>query len=714
MNDIDAMTRAQAEQELARLSREIDLHSQRYHNDDAPLLIDADYDALFRRNAAIEKRFPDLARADSPSTKIGAPPSEKFAPVEHAVPMLSLENAFTREDVIDQVGRIRRFLGLGAGEPLRMSSEYKFDGISLSLRYERQRLATGATRGDGAVGENVTANARTVDGIPHMLPEDAPDILEVRGEVYMPKATFLELNESGAAGRTFSNPRNAAGGSLRQVDASKTAKRGLSFVVHGIGEISNTPWQSWSDALADLKRWGFAVHDQDTIWHHGGTVDEIMDVFEQIEGQRAGLPFDIDGVVHKVSDLATRQRLGQVSRTPRWAFAHKFPAEQATTTLQAIDIQIGRTGKATPVARVAPVNVGGVVISNVTLHNEDHIARLDLRIGDTIILQRAGDVIPQIVGHQTPDDDHARLAQYQFPTACPICTSTITRDPEEADSYCTGGLHCEAQIVERLKHLVSRDALDIDGIGEEIIRELHADGLLDSLHDVFRLGNHRADLISRDGWGATSVDNLLASIEKARSTTVDRAMYALGIRLVGRSATKALALDVGGTGEIVSRMHELRAIRAATRDQLIAQGLDAAKADERGLKKAAETLAIPGVGPAIVRNFTDFLSDEDNARRALDLWAELDIRPLEKAATIQSEVSGQTVVFTGTLQTMSRDEAKAQAERLGAKVAGSISAKTDLLVAGPGAGSKLKKASDLGVRTVDEEGWLAIVAAAAN
>lgn len=710
-DDIDAMTESQAREELATLAAEIERHSSLYHTDDQPELIDAEYDALVRRNTAIEEKFPHLVRLDTPSNKVGAAPSSKFLPVTHAVQMLSLDNLFNREDADEWLKRTRKFLGFASDSPLPMTSEMKLDGLSLSLRYENRILTCAATRGNGTVGENVTANAKVVTGIPHRLPDAAPDILEVRGEVYMTKQQFLDLNESGAAGKEFANPRNAAAGSLRQKDAAKTAARGLVFAPHGMGETSARISDTWKEAVAILSQWGFgpAGGPQDSVWSHDGSVDAVMGVFAEIEAIRATLPFDIDGVVHKVDAISLRERLGQVSRTPRWGVAHKFPAERATTPLNDITVQVGRTGRITPVARVEPVSVGGVIVSNVTLHNQDHIAKYDLRIGDVVELQRAGDVIPQIVGHVTSPETHEALPPYVFPTSCPVCGSPIARDPEEADSYCTGGLHCEAQIVERLKHLVSRDALDIDGIGEEIIRELHAEGILDSLHDVFRLRDHRGALITREGWGVASVDKMLASIEAARSTTVDRALYALGIRLVGRTSTKALAINLGDTEAIVTRMRELGEIRRMTRDELIAQGMDASKADQRGLKKAAEDLAIPGVGPAIIRNFSDFLADPENAREAFDLWTELDVRDLERIASVASEVTGKTVVFTGSLETMSRDEAKAQAERLGAKASGSISAKTDLLVAGPGAGSKLKKAQDLGVRTITEQEWLDIV-----
>lgn len=721
MKKVEELTEAEAIAELARLADEITEHSRLYHTEDQPVLLDFEYDAMFRRNQDIEARFPHLVRENTPSAKVGGPVSGKFAKVTHARPMLSLENAFTREDVEDKIGQIRRFLAVPADAPLHMDSEYKMDGLSISLRYEDRKLTCAATRGTGEIGENVTANARLVEGVPHELPADAPALLEVRGEVYMSKQAFLDLNEritreakaASKEPKLYANPRNAAAGSLRQVNAAKTGERKLSFVLHGLGDTSGSLDASWSEVAAILQTWGFgAPLPQAGLWHHDGSVDAIMKVYETIEAERATLAFDIDGVVHKVDDMALRERLGQVSRTPRWAFAHKFPAERASTPLNDIEIQVGRTGRITPVARVAPVGVGGVIVSNTTLHNEDHVRDLDLRIGDTVVLQRAGDVIPQIVGYSTDAEAHAALAPWAFPTACPICGSALERAEDEADTYCTGGLHCEAQIVERLKHVASKDALDIDGFGDKVVREFHEIGILDRPRDIFRLREHRDMLVAREGWGTSSIDKLLASIEAARSPTVDRAFYALGIRHIGRTVTKALARELGDTVGILGRFRELGEVAARTEAEFLAKGLTPAKAHERGLKKAAETLAMAGIGPEIVGRMLSFIADDENRDIAFDLWAELDIQNLEKVKTLESEVSGKTVVFTGTLVTMSRDEAKAQAEKLGAKVSGSISAKTDLLVAGPGAGSKLAKAQGLGIRTMDEEGWLAIVRAA--
>jgi DNA ligase (NAD+) len=721
MKKVEELDETEAAVELARLSTEIAHHSRLYHTEDQPALLDFEYDALFRRNQDIEARFPHLVRQDTPSDVVGGPVSGKFRKVTHARPMLSLDNAFTRDDVAEKVDQIRRFLALPPEAPLPMDSEYKMDGLSLSIRYENRMLVCAATRGTGEIGEDVTANARHVEGIPHALPAAAPDLVEVRGEVYMSKQAFLDLNrriaaEAEAAGkdpRSYANPRNAAAGSLRQIDPSKTAERGLSFVVHGLGEVSQAISPLWIEVAETLRRWGLGTPiPHGGPWHHDGSVDAIMEMYDRIEALRAELPFDIDGVVHKVDRMALRDRLGQVSRTPRWAFAHKFPAERARTTLNDIEIQVGRTGRITPVARVEPVGVGGVIVSNTTLHNEDHVRELDLRIGDVVVLQRAGDVIPQIVGYATDAERHATLPSWSFPTHCPTCGSALERAEGEADTYCTGGLHCEAQIVERLKHLVSRDALDIDGVGEKAIREFHDIGILVRPRDVFRLREHRDAILLREGWGASSVDKMLASIEAARRPTVDRALYALGIHHVGRTATRALARELGGTDEILARFRDLATIAAEAEADCVARGVASAKARDRGLKKASEALGIAGIGPEIVGSMLAFLADDENRDIAFELWTELDLQALEKVRTLESEVSGKTVVFTGTLVTMSRDEAKAQAEKLGAKVSGSISAKTDLLVAGPGAGSKLAKAQGLGIRTMDEEGWLAIVRAA--
>ena len=699
--DVSLLTKDQAATELARLSSEVAKHSALYHTEDAPLLLDSEYDALVRRNSAIEARFPDLMRDDTPSNKVGSEPSSRFAKVKHSRPMLSLDNAFSEEDVGGFIVQMRKSLGLSADAAMPMSHELKLDGLSVSLRYEDRLLVCGATRGDGTTGEDLTANARQVAGVPHTLPAGAPGVLEVRGEVIMTKASFLGLNASGLAGKTFANPRNAAAGSFRNSDPRKTAARKLSFHVHGIGEWSSGMPERWEDAIALLTTWGFSAETLPFMRYTNGTVAEIMDVYAQIEALRSGLPFDIDGIVHKIDSMAQRDRLGNISRTPKWAFAHKFPAEQAKTRLQDITIQVGRTGRLTPVARIEPVNVGGVIVSNATLHNADHITKLDVRIGDLIIIQRAGDVIPQLVGVATEANEHQRLAPYAFPTVCPVCSAPVVRDEEEADSYCSGGLQCEAQVVERMCHISSRDALDIDGLGGKIIAELHADGMLNRPADIFRLHQHRQALLTREGWGATSVDKLLATIDAARSCSVDRTLYSLGIRHLGRSSTKLLALEWGDIASVRAKIDHYRTKRSLS-----------AMPRERINDELAKEIAIPTIGKVLIGNLLDFFDDDDNRRIADDFFSELRPEALAKVQAVDSEVSGKTVVFTGSLETMSRDEAKAQAERLGAKPSGSISAKTDLLVAGPGAGSKLTKAQGLGVRCIDEQGWLDIVARA--
>ena len=668
---------------------------------------------MVRRSAAIEDRFPGLIGDASPSRVVGAPPSPRFAPVVHARPMLSLENAFDRDDVADRLAQMRRQLGMAPDAAMALTTEYKLDGLSVSLRYERRVLVSAATRGDGTTGEDVTANARVVAGVPHALPAGAPDVLEVRGEVYMPKDVFLEINAGG--GRTFANPRNAAAGSLRQKDTARTAERGLVFAPHGLGECPTPIAADWKATLATLSAWGFGPSGgpQETVWEHAADADAVMAVYDQVMTERAGLPFDIDGLVTKVADPALRDRLGQVSRTPRWAWATKFPAERAVTVVEAIDVQIGRSGRATPVARVAPVNVGGVVVRNATLHNEAQIARLDVRVGDLVTIQRAGDVVPQIVGLANLTGREGR-SPYMFPTACPVCGSAIARDEAEADLFCTGGAHCPAQAVERLKHAVGRDALDVDGLGAKAIAELHGAGLLQGPRDIFRLSRHRSAIMAREGWGATSTDALLASIEAARDCTADRALYALGIRHVGGTVTKALAQAIGTPDQVLERCREMADVRDAVVAQQREADVDPAKARVKGLRKAADMLGVAGIGPEIVGSLLDFAADAENVEAARAFWSELRIAAPERVAVMASEVSGLTVVFTGSLTTMTRDEAEAQAVRLGAKTSGSVSSKTGLLVAGPGAGSKMARALSLKVRVTDENGWSAIVAAAEN
>ncbi|MBV9529201.1 MAG: NAD-dependent DNA ligase LigA [Sphingomonas sp.] len=674
------LTEADAANRLMRLAREIARHDRLYHDQDAPEISDAEYDALVRENRELEERFPQLVRADSPSKRLGAAPTSTLAKVSHAKPMLSLDNVFSDEELGEFVTRVRRFLSLPSDESIALTAEPKIDGLSCSLRYERGQLVLGATRGDGAVGEDVTPNVRTIRDIPHSL-KDAPDTLEVRGEVYMAKSDFEALNERQEAygGKVFANPRNAAAGSLRQKDPAITAARPLRFLAHGWGETSASLGAAQSLAMRAIERLGFPVSD---LLVRCDTLDAAIAHYRLIEQRRADLPYDIDGVVFKVARLNWQERLGQVGRAPRWATAYKFPAEKAETTLEAIDIQVGRTGKLTPVGRLKPVGVGGVIVANVTLHNRDEIARLGLRIGDRVRIQRAGDVIPQVVENLTRDE---KREPYIFPDHCPECQSEAVAEEGEVDVRCTGGLICPAQRFERLRHFVSRGALDIEGLGEKSIAEFIELGWLYSPADIFRLRGHRQDLIGREGWKDKSVDALLAAIEAKRRPDGPRLLFGLGIRHVGIVTARDL-LKCFGTIE------ELR--RAA-----LSEGGE------------AELSGVQGVGPVVAGALVDFFHEPHNREVLDNLLSEVAPQPYVSDARA-TEWTGKTIVFTGTLETMSRDEAKAQAERLGARAAGSVSAKTDLVVAGPGAGSKLKKAEELGVRVVSEEDWAAIVAGA--
>lgn len=703
-------TDEEAAAELKALAAEIAYHNARYHTDDAPEISDAAYDALVRRNTAIEAAFPALVRPDSPSARVGAAPAAYLAKVAHARPMLSLDNAFADEDVAEFVGRVRRFLSLAADEPVALTAEPKIDGLSCSLRYENRRLVRALTRGDGAVGEDVTANVLTIADIPRELPAGAPDLFEVRGEVYMEKAAFAALNarlltEAEAAGkpaRQFANPRNAAAGSLRQKDAAVTAARPLRFLGHGWGEASELPADTQAGVVTVLKGWGFPIADD---FARCESTDSALTVYRAIEAKRADLPFDIDGVVYKVDRLEWQARLGTVGRAPRWGLAHKFPAERAQTTLQAIDIQVGRTGKLTPVARLEPVTVGGVVVTNATLHNADEIARLGVRPGDRVVLQRAGDVIPQIVENLTAAEDRPAFV---FPDHCPECGSEAVREEGEVDIRCTGGLICPAQRIERLKHFVSRAALDIDGLGEKTIEQFVALGWLNEPADIFRLKDHREAMLALEGWKAKSVDNLLDAIEARREPDAARLLFGLGIRHIGAVTARDLLKHYTTLPAIRELGEALIALRDATTSAL---GEDAGRHRNRLDKAIAERIGVAQVGAAVGHALADFFHEPHNVEAWDDLMGQV-TPPAYVVAARASEVSGKTVVFTGTLETMSRDEAKAQAESLGARVSGSVSAKTDLLVAGPGAGSKAKKAAELGIKVVDEAGWQAIVAAA--
>jgi DNA ligase (NAD+) len=723
MTEIESLSQADAANELMRLAKQIAHHSKRYHAEDAPEISDADYDALVRRNNELEAAFPALIRADSPNNQVGAAvEASPLAKVTHAQRMMSLDNAFAAEDVEEFAARVRRFLNLGADAVIAMTAEDKIDGLSCSLRYEKGKLVQAATRGDGSVGEDVTANVRHIADIPQELKGAAPDVFEIRGEVYMAKADFTALNarlmEEGralavqreqefdpATVRQFANPRNAAAGSLRQKDANVTASRPLRFLAHGWGEVSSLPAETQFDVMQQIERWGAPVSP---FLKRYGSVADILAHYAEIERRRADMDYDIDGVVYKVDRLDWQQRLGFVAKAPRWAIAHKFPAERAQTTLEAIDIQVGRTGKLTPVGRLVPVTVGGVVVSNVTLHNRDEIGRLGVRPGDRVVIQRAGDVIPQVVENLTRDEDRA---PYIFPDHCPVCNSEAVAEEGEVDVRCTGGLICNAQKFERLRHFVSRGALDIEGLGEKSIQEFLDLGWLDKgPADIFRLKSHRADLLGREGWKDKSVDNLFAAIEAKRQPDAARLLFGLGIRHVGAVTARDL---LKGLGNIALLPEKAAGIQAYLDANPQAEGESDGKFLTRKMEaiKAILEVRADGIGPAVAEALGDFFHEPHNRELWDDLLSEVSPPPYI-VETRASEVSGMTVVFTGKLETMSRDEAKAQAEALGAKAAGSVSAKTDLVVAGPGAGSKLKQASALGIRVIDEAEWAEIVAAA--
>ncbi|HEY6631499.1 MAG TPA: NAD-dependent DNA ligase LigA [Rhizobiaceae bacterium] len=700
---IESLTQEEAAAELARLAEEIGGHDRRYHGEDAPTVSDAEYDALKLRNAQIEARFPELIRDDSPSRRVGAAPSSAFAQVRHSRPMLSLDNVFSDEDVVDFVASVRRFLSLSPGAELVFTAEPKIDGLSMSLRYERGKLVTAATRGDGTTGENVTANIRTIKEIPQQLPGDAPDVVEVRGEVYMRRDDFLELQKRMAdTGQTFANPRNSAAGSLRQKNPEVTKSRPLKFFAYAWGETSEPLGTTQYDVVRRFGDWGFRINERMV---RCSSTEELLAQYRRIEAERAELPYDIDGVVYKVDRLDLQERLGFRSRSPRWATAHKFPAEKATTVLTAIDIQVGRTGALTPVARLEPVTVGGVVVVNATLHNEDEIARKDVRVGDTVIVQRAGDVIPQILG-VVAEKRPAGAVPYKFPDRCPICDSHAVLEEGEAVRRCTGGLICSAQAVERIRHFVSRNAFDIEGLGEKQI-EFFFNNDNEALKvstpaDIFTLRRRQEALPATlegsmgrlenvEGFGAVSVKKLFDAIDARREVDLSRFLFALGIRHIGETNAKRLA------------RHFLSFDRLRT-------AAEAAKPPEGkgdpGNAEWQEIVGVNGIGGIVAEALVDFFAEEHN-RAAVDALLAAGVTPLdeEPVSAVSSPVAGKTVVFTGSLEKMSRDEAKAMAERLGAKVAGSVSKKTDLVVAGPGAGSKLKQASELGIEVIDEDQW---------
>ncbi|MCP5433241.1 MAG: NAD-dependent DNA ligase LigA [Alphaproteobacteria bacterium] len=718
------LTPEEAAGELARLAEEIAAHDARYYREDAPTVSDAEYDALRLRNREIEARFPLLRRADSPEGRVGAAPSARFEKVRHARPMLSLDNAFSREEVEEFFVRVRRFLKLGEADELAFTAEPKIDGLSANLRYEKGRFVLGATRGDGEEGENVTANLRTLGDIPERLSgRSVPDILEVRGEVYMSHADFEALNERQQAEgkQLFANPRNAAAGSLRQLDPAITAARPLRFFVHGWGETSAPLGATQSAAMRALERMGFPLNEHFRV---GARTDDAFALYDMLERRRSELGYDIDGAVYKIDRLDLQARLGFVARAPRWAIAHKFAAEQAMTRLDDIEIQVGRTGALTPVARLAPVTVGGVVVSNATLHNEDEIARKDVRIGDMVVVQRAGDVIPQIVRVVTEERPKG-AKPFEFPKVCPVCGSHAVREvnektgKEDVVRRCTGGLVCAAQALERLKHFVSRDAFDIEGLGGTTIETLYEEGLVRRPADIFCLhrdaarvdavlARRRKELAAeraraegkaedekKKGAARKSdklVANLMAAIEARRTVSLPRFIYALGIRHIGETTARLLAASFESFTEVQ------RVARAA--------------ASEEGARE--ELLAIDGIGETVLEALADFFGEAHNREALAAILDEVRVERYTRPARIESPVAGKTVVFTGTLERLTRNEAKARAEALGAKVAGSVSAKTDYVVAGAEAGSKLAKARELGVSVLTEEEWLALVGEAGN
>jgi len=712
---IEQLSEAQAVKELKRLAEEIARHDHLYNTEDRPEITDADYDALRRRNLAIEQRFPHLVRDDSPSRRVGALVSEKFVKIRHTVPMLSLDNGFEDQDIEDFVERIRRFLRRPADKPLDITAEPKIDGLSLSLRYEQARLVSASTRGDGTVGEDVTVNARTIADIPQVLSGSPPDILEVRGEIYMGRRDFAALNaRQVAAGLPpFANPRNAAAGSLRQLDSAITASRALRFFAYAWGEASSLPADSQMGMVRYFGTYGFATNPLMTVCHDAAG---LIRHYHKIEAMRTELDYDIDGVVYKVNDLALQNRLGFVSRSPRWALAHKFPAEQAITILRQIDIQVGRTGALTPVARLEPITVGGAVVTNATLHNEDYICGVDsdgvsirdngdIRVGDTVIIQRAGDVIPQIVDI-LPEKRPAGAVPYQFPHMCPACGSHAVREEGEAVRRCMGGLICPAQAVERIRHFVSRNAFDIEGLGEERVEFFFVSEdpsiAIRSPADIFTLQKRQDQSLTKleniDGFGATSVKKLYAAIDARRKIALSRFLFGLGIRHIGEVNARRLARHYVNYDALAAAAGAARMPKAGD------------KAD-KGNEAWQELINIEGIGSIVAEAVVDFYAEPHNRQVLAALLAE--VTPLDEDLPVaaDSPVAGKTIVFTGSLQRMSRDEAKAMAERYGAKAAGSVSAKTSLVVAGPGAGSKLNKARELGIEIIDEDAWFALVGA---
>jgi DNA ligase (NAD+) len=676
------MDSGSAATELAALAAEIARHDKLYHGQDAPEISDADYDRLVARNRAIEAAFPLLVRPDSPSGRVGTdlPAQGQFGKIRHARPMLSLSNGFSDDDIEDFVTRVRKFLSLSDADPAQFVAEPKIDGLSLSLRYENGKLVQAATRGDGAEGEDVTANVMQITSLPKQLSGSPPAIFEVRGEMYMDRHDFLTLNtvQEMDGKKIFANPRNAAAGSLRQKDTSITGKRNLQFFAYSMGETSAPIARTHWGFLAALRDFGFSVND---LSHRCDDVADLLATYQMVGRQRVDLPYDIDGVVYKIDRHDYQQRLGQVARAPRWAMAHKFPAEQAETVIDAIDIQVGRTGALTPVARLAPISVGGVIVSNATLHNEDEIARKDIRIGDRIVIQRAGDVIPQIV-RVLSDARTGNETVFNFPESCPVCHAAAIRPEGEAVRRCSGGLNCAAQLFEGLKHFVARDAFDIEGLGARQIEQFIDLGWVQTPADIFRLDNKSTAMAQLDGYGDLSIKKLLSAIAVRREIGLERFIYALGIRQVGQATARLLALHYGSVGAMLAVLNP--------------------GADLDGAYQAL--VEIDQIGAAMANDITAFFGNPDLYQLIVDLVAELTVLPPERPAE-NSAISGKIIVFTGTLTRMSRAEAKAKAESLGAKVSGTVSAKTDFLVAGADAGSKARKAADLGITVLDEDGY---------
>ncbi len=677
-----------AETRLMTLRAKMTEADAAYYQQDAPVLSDGDYDALRAEVVAIEAAFPDLITDESPTQTVGAAPAGGFEKVTHARPMLSLANAFTDDDVVEFFGRVRRFLSLSEQAAIEMTCEPKIDGLSAAITYKQGKFTLGATRGDGSVGENITANLAVIGDVPKQLTgDDVPDVLEVRGEVYMAKDDFAAMNAALEADgkKVFANPRNAAAGSLRQLDPSITATRPLRFFAYALGQVSGDVGSSHWELLDRLKRWGFVTNPLNRLCT---SAEDVLTFYHDIETRRAALGYDIDGVVYKVNRFDYQNRMGQVSRSPRWATSHKFPAERAVTTLNEITLQVGRTGALTPVANLEPVTVGGVVVSRATLHNEDELDRKDIRAGDTVVIQRAGDVIPQVVEvllDRRPDDS----AKFVFPDACPVCGAPTSRPEGEVVRRCSGDLVCSAQVVERLKHFISRDALDIDGFGAKNVEQFYSFGWVKTPADIFTLGEREAEIAQLEGWGPASAAKLRNAIEARRTIPLDRLMFGLGIRQIG--------ID---TARVLARTYETAETLFAQFDLLVAF-------DEAA---NAEMLAIDGIGPSVVSEARRFFTNPDN-RAAVDALLEQVTIEAVQAPTIDADsvLAGKTVVFTGTLTQMSRAEAKARAEALGAKVSGSVSKKTDLVVIGLDAGSKAKKAAELNLETMDEDQWVAFL-----